>query len=51
MSSKSSNPLPRGFSAHLYVAFTLGAVLTYTIDLILGELKFKIFTYLPVGRF
>ena len=44
-SSATSNPFngsrssrsPHGFWAKLYLASTLGAVLTYTIDLILGE--------------
>ena len=37
-SEKVSNPRFRGCTTHLYVIFTLGAVLTYAIDLILGKL-------------
>ena len=41
MSAKSVIP---GFNpVHLYTAVTLGAVLTYTVDLILGETIFDLF--------
>ena len=39
--SKSSRSPLHGFWAKLYLASTLGAVLTYTIDLILGEFYHK----------